>query len=574
MRFSPWLLASNSTLAPPRELYLRTEEIQSIMADKALYLDYSLKNQDFIRTLCLQTTLAFADFLKEFRKWRAETEFGTSLGHIVAVYHYLRQHLLRTEHTTEKSELLLNPFFFLPNKINRAPHQMQIENESVKGRFYHIDQVCWEDPTGLISKDTGTSTSRRILQDFYFRTQETQLKDFFLTFICVERFPPAREYLSMVGSIAEKTSLPDQAAIRKILRLFEVLGSLCILQETKEHLYQNWRFEDKFQKNLQFYNQDIPKYQNQKHSSDVAETCKHYEKLFPTHKNRFTRMKSDTGQSPPILVFNKNLAEIFTRNERVDFIFIDEIWSVIEKRIRDQSNQRFIRGDSQLLKILFFFKACGLPTLTDLYEHPNINPEQISKGCYGWEKSLHEATPYIQRFLHSKHYQHYQRLQGMRFADYLNHSTFFATERFEVVYLLKNRRDVVITKEKFAHVEHSLLDGDSSKKATVYVIKSKSEEANDDDVTRELVNLFVPNNDVELAEELYDFWCSLFIETNKELFMTRRKRINQLPMTEVPWEFPRPPDPFVSITLKVLFENVTGLFYRESIHEIVWIICT
>ena len=557
MRFSSWVLASNSTLAPPRDLYVRTEEIQSIMADKALYIDYPLKNKDFIRTLGLRTAVTFADFLKDFRKWRTESEFRTSPGHIVAVYHYLNDYLSRPEHTIDRSELLQNRFIFLPDKINRAPFQMQmpIENEPVKGQFFLIDQVCWEDPTGLISKDTGISTGRRVLQDFYFRTQEIKLKDFFLKFVCVERFPPAHEYLCMVSSIAEKTTLPDQTALRKILRLFEVLGSLCIKQERKEELYQRWRFEDKFQMNLQFYHHDISDYLDPDHSSDVAETCKPHEKVFPTHKNRFSRMKSDS-KNPPILVFNKNLAEIFTKHGDVDFIFVDDIWRAIDKRIKEQQQQnehRYLRGrgDSNILKILFFFKACGLPILTDLYEAPSINPEQITKGCYGWEKCLHEAAPYIQRFLYTKHRQHYQRLQGNDFAYYLNQSTFFAANRFEVVYNLKNRRDVTIVKEKPAYVEHSLLDGDSSKKATIYIIKSKSEEVDDDDVTRELVKLFVPNNDEELSEELYDFWCSLFIEPNKEVFMQKRKRIFELPATETRWEFPRPPDPFVSILFKI-----------------------
>ena len=129
------------------------------------------------------------------------------------------------------------------------------------GQFYHTGQVCWEDPTGLINKESKLTT-RRVLSEFYFKQQQhyhhqtssspNVMKDFFLNQIGVDRFPPATEYLVLVNNISSKTQLPNPTALRDILRLFQILGSLCIQEDMKETLYQ-WRLETNYENNLKVF---------------------------------------------------------------------------------------------------------------------------------------------------------------------------------------------------------------------------------------------------------------------------------------------------------------------------------
>lgn len=187
-------------------------------------------------------------------------------------------------------------------------------------------------------------------------------------------------------------------------------------------------------------------------STEIVNACRSYEHIFPTHQNRFIGLKSNSHL--PIVVFNKDLAKVFKKNQNVDFIFVDHIIRTLEK-FNESNPHQFKRSiDGDLLKILFFFKACGFPTLTDLYLPPDIAPGQISAGCYVWEKRLHQAVPYIQQFIYHKYSEHYKRLQAIDFSQYLNKSIFFTTPAFEVVYRLKDHDKATESRTKVAHIEH------------------------------------------------------------------------------------------------------------------------
>ena len=364
------------------------------------------------------------------------------------------------------------------------------------------------------------------------------MMDFFLNWICVERYPPAIEYLILINDISTKTQLPNPTAFRDVLRLFEILGSLCIQEDMKRNLYE-WRLENSFERNMKFY-QSLDQYLDKDRSSDIVGACKPYEHVFPTHLNRFIGLKSSSHL--PIVVFNKDLAKVFLKKDNVDFIFVDDIIRSLEK-FNEQSTYRFKkRIDGELLKIMFFFKTCSFPTLTDLYQPPDIAPGQISTGCYVWEKHLHEEVSYLQQYIYQKHNDHYRNLQAIGFAQYIKKSFFFTTPGFEVVYRLKNHDKATVSCTKVAHVEHNIEE--TGMKANVYIIKDHEEDGdNADDIKLEMAKLFVPNNNVEITEDIHDFWCTLMIEGNVEKLMRRRK-IDPLPISEERWEYPKPKDPF------------------------------
>ena len=365
--------------------------------------------------------------------------------------------------------------------------------------------------------------------------------DFFLRCISVDRYPPASEYLLLVHEISSKTQLPNPTALCDVLRLFEVLGSLCIQREMKESMYE-WRVQSSFVKNLKFY-QSLDIFLDTDKCNEITRACKPYADggLFPTHHNRFIGI---SNSRKPVVVFNKDLAEVFTKNENVDFIFVDDIVRSLRKKNEQKKHSYFKSAiDVELLKILFLFKACGFSTLTDLYLTPDIAPGQISSGSYKWERMLYKTVPFIQQYIHEKHHEHYRSLQGVGFTEYLKKSIFFTTPGFEVVYRLKGIDSATEKRSKVAYIEHSI--GEMGK-ATIYVLKLSGDgddEKNADDIKLELAKLFVPNNNVEIQEDIHDFWHTLLIEDDVERLM-RRRRISPLPRDEEKWEFPRPRDPY------------------------------
>ena len=65
--------------------------MKTLLSDKVAYLDYPLKSQELVQALGLKSDLVFEDFITEFKKWRSDNEFSTTLNHICDVYHYLQQ---------------------------------------------------------------------------------------------------------------------------------------------------------------------------------------------------------------------------------------------------------------------------------------------------------------------------------------------------------------------------------------------------------------------------------------------------------------------------------------------------
>ena len=110
---------------------------------------------------------------------------------------------------------------------------------SFSGNFYKIKEVCWDDPSGIVEISQDVYGTRRILKGFF----ADQMKDFFVQTLGVPMFPTTNEYLNAAYNLVNRTILPDKDALRKLFKMFYVLGQKCCLAEKVDEL-KEWGLPD------------------------------------------------------------------------------------------------------------------------------------------------------------------------------------------------------------------------------------------------------------------------------------------------------------------------------------------
>lgn len=288
LRHSKWL-SSNSVVCAPYGLYRRLDWIRALLGEKVNYLELDLKNEDLLQTLGVRNKLDFQDFLKEFKTWRLEDEFYTTWGHVTNIYHYLENEIPRSRDENLRSDLLKHPFVFLPKPGTKLLRNFQFDDtKRVLGKFYKVDEVCWEDPSELLMVEVeavGVSglLKRRLLSRIY-QWDGKSLREFFINVMGVDRFPSIKEYLDVVKTTVEATSLPDADATRKIIHLFGVLGTRCIMKDFKKEL-EGWLYGS-LDDNLYSYG-ELNSYCDRDQCELVHKAVKKIGEIFPSHSNRF-----------------------------------------------------------------------------------------------------------------------------------------------------------------------------------------------------------------------------------------------------------------------------------------------
>ena len=266
-------------------MFLYDESIQQMLGNQVQYVEMKLNDRDFIETLGLKTQMKFEDFLQEFKKWRMKNIFKTTWEHVFHFYLHLQREL-PTAAQDLKIDLLSHPFVFLPT----VP---QIKSGSVSGKFFTIDKVCWEDPSGLINSESSGMPQTLIMREYHGQKNPIPhencktLRNFFLKEIRINRYPSAEEYLAIVTQICQNNTLPNADKCRKIYQLFAILGSRCIKEEYKKKL-KNWYYGRELEENLYFYG-ELNSYMDNERSKDLLKTVeKHINTnggIFPTARN-------------------------------------------------------------------------------------------------------------------------------------------------------------------------------------------------------------------------------------------------------------------------------------------------
>ena len=522
MRTSAWLPNNKdkNSLHYPRDLFVNNDRIVCLLGDKVNYLTKQVKSKNFIFTLGVQTEINFKSFVKEFKKWREESLFITNYIHTKTIYRYFQEQ--SSDYDEIINELKKGPFVFL---LSTHCKQMLSDLCAAEGKFFPINRLCWEDPSGILCQTSGEVGQRRILKGYY----PDEMQSYFVSTLGVSRYPSVQEYINLACSIAYKTNLPDKEACENLFTIFSVLGQMLISDKKLEEL-QDWSFPESSEERKQQY-EDLSSFIDPRLPEFVHWKEWLGESIFPTSKNQFCCM-SDL----PLLVDNKNLARIFIESEKVPLIFFDFILNMIKPKnsLAFRSKRAIEACDLKMIKILVFFKACRVQLLSNVYIEPEVITVNMKRGCEKWEKVLHEISPIIQRYLCTKFPEHYNELRAKCFHEYLKNTTLFSVQSLEAVYRLFDRNNVNITHTKIACVSDA-----AAKRAIIYITSQYADEkAKFEQILSEILTLFVGQNE-EVKEDLLDFVQMYLVVPNKSEYL-KRKNVAVLPSSDVKWHYPEP----------------------------------
>jgi len=228
----PWIPAivnHESHLLKGSELFFKTSQASRLLASHVPFLFWEnvsvIAGSSFCSFLGIRNDINVEFMAECLKNWcnrdsvqKHPAKFSTSLGHMRAVYEYLRENMPPVKF---KELVQTHPVIFY---IDPVPSDWQSVNT---GMFLFCSEVVWLDPSCLFSKYheslvdvsplSTNSLCRYILKPVY-----TDKEDFFCRAMHVQRKPDASEFLKLVMHIASTCTV--QKALPDILNIFAIIG--------------------------------------------------------------------------------------------------------------------------------------------------------------------------------------------------------------------------------------------------------------------------------------------------------------------------------------------------------------
>ncbi|XP_076154340.1 uncharacterized protein LOC143137890 isoform X4 [Alosa pseudoharengus] len=500
----------------PGSVYLYSQDVHSVLG---AHVDYvQMAPSEFSRGIGMRHTVSVDEVIDYLKRWSTqasadsapaegvgeEPQFTTTVQHISNVYGYLQTHCppgqLRElfQHT---------PAVFVKYE--------SMKNNWCSGKFYHLKEVCWNDPTGmflrykeLVSRASNGLQEPKVLAPFY--SSLTDMKSLFLG-LGVERNPSMKQYVDLLELVCESESQATGLILQDVSIIYAKLAEKCIMGHSGD--------------------QDAAIPLNPSYCSSLREMLSG-QRVFPSKRSSWVSLAQR-----PMIPDDKHLEKIFQSHPEVCLLNLPPAQKKAPTRPKpgtatakqQRSEPTFSEEERSL-----FLDICGVPRLS---ESVSTEPQTVSyRPSPTLQALVREAVPYVQRFLcsHEEFAELYAELQESGIAQQIKSLSFGQVgelyihyhlkvpdgeevyEKEDVICLLKDRKELYIQKD---------------------YLKSKL------DICRELVKLFSPEG--SQADKLLTFLESLMSSIHDRGALKRFldiKGIKELPTEEEPWEVPMPID--------------------------------
>ncbi|KAJ7984929.1 hypothetical protein DPEC_G00359850 [Dallia pectoralis] len=506
----------------PNTVYLFSPAVHSLLGSHTSYLD--MTPSQFTRTLGMKNSVNVEELIGYLKKWCVKTrseigqegqekreeeesggsEFSSTVQHIHSIYSFLYKNCSQTslkelfEHT---------PAVFI---------EYHRKEEWCSGKFYHLKEVCWRDPTGMfaryreLTRGTGSTVQEpRVLAPFYNPLDD--MRNLFLQ-LNVEPTPSMLQYVGLLEMVCDSSPLPTGDVLRDVSILYARLADKC--------------------KTTVPGDQESGRQINQRYCSTLKGMLQE-KRVFPTKDNSWV-----TLSRRPMVPNNKELEKIFKAHKQVCLLNLPPA----EKRPAPKAKMGPTPGRPVTADVFseedrsLFLEICGIRYLSDCVsteaQTENYRP------CSQMQSLVRSVVPYIQRFLyhHEDLQELYWELQdnnitqtirqlkygqvGMLYNRYLlsvNDEAEPLMEMENVICLLKDNKDLYIQKD---HLSAKL------------------------DICRELVKLF--SSESSHRKELVLFLSGLMTSLHDPAALNRflqKECPGELPSDQELWEVPQPPVP-------------------------------
>ncbi|XP_074518878.1 uncharacterized protein LOC141784855 isoform X2 [Halichoeres trimaculatus] len=503
----------------PNSVYLTSSEIRNLLGTHVCYVD--LDPSEFSRALGMRHSISVDSLINYLKEWCISPEqdqeqgstdgeregrcFSSTVQHIHNVYTYLSNNCPQS---SLKELFQYTPAVFI--EYNRR------NSGWCSGRFYHLKEVCWSDPTSmflrykqLTNRADSPVQEPKVLVPFYGPLQD--MKSLFTRLLNVESSPTMNQYVGLLEVICSSCPCPNAEVLQDVSVLYARLAQKCSTSVSGE-------LESQFQPSLS------PAY------CSTLKGMVYDKRVFPTKDNSWVSLSHR-----PMISDSKDLEKVFKAHRQVCLLNLppaekkNHLWRTGASE-RANSEAAFSEKDRSL-----FLEICGVRRLSDCVKSEpqteNLRP------CPSMQAMVRSVVPYIQRFLfhHEELSDLYrelsqnnirERIKKLQFSQvgklYIRYQLEIPeseeqVELQDVICLLKDQKELYIQKD---HLTANL------------------------EICRELVKLFC--SEISHRKELMQFLSSLITSINDPRSLQRllqKEDIRELPSEEQLWEVPEPPSP-------------------------------
>ncbi|XP_070783607.1 uncharacterized protein [Enoplosus armatus] len=517
----------------PNSVYLTSPEVTDLLGTHVFYVD--IDPSEFSRALGMRQSITVDSLINYLKEWcikpKADDQelpedeleganFISTVQHIHKVYTYLHE---KCSHSTLKELFQHTPAVFVE-------YHRRNDNWCL-GRFYHLKEVCWSDPTAMFQRykqlthgPDSPVQEPKVLAPFYNPLEG--MKFFFTKLLNVDLSPSMNQYVGLLELICSSSPIPTAEVLQDVSVLYARLAQKCTMDQ--ENLPQ-------------------PKL-NLSYCSTLKGMVSN-KWVFPTKDNTWVGLARK-----PMIADSKELEKIFKSHKQVCLLNLPPAEKRTAPRMpreRAHTVPTFNEKDRSL-----FLEICGIRLLSQCVK---TEPQTESlRPCPPMQAMVRSVIPYIQRFLyhHDELAEVYSELIDSNIGDKIKRLYFgqvgklyiryqldvadsdeVVVELQDVICLLKDEREFYIQKD---HLLAKL------------------------DICRELVKLFCAESGHR--KELMHFVSGLMTSLDDPGSLRRflqKEDVRELPSEEEPWEVPEPPKQDVNLE-RVLSRSYSSVSFPEE----------
>uniref|UniRef100_A0A3Q2Y8U5 Wu:fj29h11 n=1 Tax=Hippocampus comes TaxID=109280 RepID=A0A3Q2Y8U5_HIPCM len=473
----------------PNAIYLNAPEINNLLGTHVYYVN--MEPSEFTKSLGKNLSCLCGQSIGIGIEG---AHFTSTVQHIHNIYSYLHTNCPQS---SLKELFQHNPAVFI-----------QLENRSndwCSGRFYHLREVCWSDPTHmfqryrtLIRGAENPMEEPKVLAPFYSKLEG--MKDFFVRLLNVDGSPNMRQYVAVLEIIASSSPIPTAEVLQDVSVLYATLGKT---EGPHSMLDGNY--------------------------SSTLKGMVSDKRVFPTKDKSWVSLARK-----PMIADNKELEKIFKPRKEVCLLDLPPA----EKKTAPRKNAAipaFNENDR-----LAFMNICGIRLLSQCVKMESLT--ESWRPCAPMQAMVRSLIPHVQKFLY--HHEELadiyseliedhiaEKIKRLKFAQvgklYIRYQLDLddyedaVVELTDVICLLKDKKELCIQKD---HLTAKL------------------------DISRELVKMFCAESGHR--KELMNFLSGLITSLGDPAALKRfliKEDIRELPSEEEQWEVPEPPRPEVTL---------------------------
>ncbi|XP_029311722.1 uncharacterized protein LOC115024372 isoform X2 [Cottoperca gobio] len=526
----------------PNSVYLTSPEVSRLLGTHVCYVE--IDPSEFSRALGMRHSISVDTLISYLKKWcvkpeaddqeqrRAEDEleganFSSTVEHICNVYTYLHMNCTQS---TLKDLFQHTPAVFIEYRRN---------DEWCSGRFYHLKDVCWSDPTGMFQRYRQLTQGLdspvqqpKVLHPFYNHLDG--MKNFFIKLLDVDLSPNMKQYVGLLELICSSSPIPTAEVLQDVSVLYARLAQKCKIQMSGD------------QENISPFGLN----------SGYCSTLKGMvsdKRVFPTKDNSWVSLARK-----PMIADNKEVEKIFKPHKQICLLNLPPAEKKTAPRTKtcvpgERANTvpAFNEEDRGL-----FLEICGIRKLTQCVktqpQTENLRP------CPPMQAMVHALMPYIQRFLyhHDELAEVYSELIDNKIGEKIKRLSFGQVGKLYICYQL----DVADSEAPVVELQDVICLLNDEKE--LYIQKDHLSAKLD--ICRELVKLFCTES--SHRKELMHFLSGLITSLNDQGSLMRflsKEDIRELPSGEELWEVPEPPKPDINLE-RVLSRSYSSISSPEE----------